>query len=563
MAKGEPQVRVAVVGDASQLKRALESAELSLHGFDKAFASVSTKTVALGAAMGGALLNVGTQVVDMVGQGLLWLPKLGAEFDSVADHTRVFLGNNQETLAAVDASFRDLLPKVASPMSDIGQVLDTVYGKLGYTGKAAETLSAQMLDLSRMTGTDLGQNVTNLTDAFNLWGISGDQAISTMDLVYRAFTNTQTPVTDIAEGLGAASVQLQVLGFSMEDVVALSAGLGKVGLNVGDINKSLNRMIKEHPGEELTTIFDDMVAGIQDGSITLEQVMYELGNKGGASFFQLAKSGKLNFGDLKAAILGGTDSIDQANKDTEDWPEKWAKVWNGIQLAIEPAATWIFDTLGGILDVLVTRDAEGNVTYNLAGAWDEVAKKWGEAWAVIQPVLATLWANLQVWWNDPKTQDTLKAIGSNLGGALATGISEGLKAILSANFKEWGIKSLLTAMGFGWAVGLFEFLGIDIGGDTPGTPEAPPALPPDYLSNPSSKYLTGKALGGSVVGGRPYLVGERGPELFVPRASGRIVANGKSGGDVNHFNIYATEPRATALEIIRQRRAATFLAGAA
>jgi phage-related minor tail protein len=36
----------------------------------------------------------------------------------------------------------------------------------------------------------------------------------------------------------------------------------------------------------------------------------------------------------------------------------------------------------------------------------------------------------------------------------------------------------------------------------------------------------GRATGGAVTPGRPYLVGERGPELFVPTASGRIDARG-------------------------------------
>ncbi len=34
--------------------------------------------------------------------------------------------------------------------------------------------------------------------------------------------------------------------------------------------------------------------------------------------------------------------------------------------------------------------------------------------------------------------------------------------------------------------------------------------------------LPGRATGGPVTPGRPYLVGERGPELFVPTASGRV-----------------------------------------
>lgn len=38
----------------------------------------------------------------------------------------------------------------------------------------------------------------------------------------------------------------------------------------------------------------------------------------------------------------------------------------------------------------------------------------------------------------------------------------------------------------------------------------------------------GRATGGPVTGGRAYMVGERGPELFVPTAAGRIEAYGSS-----------------------------------
>lgn len=44
------------------------------------------------------------------------------------------------------------------------------------------------------------------------------------------------------------------------------------------------------------------------------------------------------------------------------------------------------------------------------------------------------------------------------------------------------------------------------------------------------KSLTGKAMGGSVMGGTPYMVGERGPELFVPGSNGSIVPNDRMGG---------------------------------
>jgi phage-related minor tail protein len=41
-----------------------------------------------------------------------------------------------------------------------------------------------------------------------------------------------------------------------------------------------------------------------------------------------------------------------------------------------------------------------------------------------------------------------------------------------------------------------------------------------------------RALGGPVEAGSAYLVGEQGPELFMPGQSGRIIPNGQTGGTV-------------------------------
>ncbi len=44
--------------------------------------------------------------------------------------------------------------------------------------------------------------------------------------------------------------------------------------------------------------------------------------------------------------------------------------------------------------------------------------------------------------------------------------------------------------------------------------------------------LPGRATGGPVSPGRGYVVGERGPEVFVPTSSGRVEAGGSGGRDV-------------------------------
>jgi hypothetical protein len=45
--------------------------------------------------------------------------------------------------------------------------------------------------------------------------------------------------------------------------------------------------------------------------------------------------------------------------------------------------------------------------------------------------------------------------------------------------------------------------------------------------------VPGRAAGGSVTAGNPYIVGERGPELFVPGASGTIIPNKSAMGGMN------------------------------
>ena len=61
----------------------------------------------------------------------------------------------------------------------------------------------------------------------------------------------------------------------------------------------------------------------------------------------------------------------------------------------------------------------------------------------------------------------------------------------------------------------------------------------------------GRATGGAVSGGRPYMVGERGPELFVPASAGRIETRGAGRAPVN-VTINLATPRDTSPAIMAQ-----------
>lgn len=67
--------------------------------------------------------------------------------------------------------------------------------------------------------------------------------------------------------------------------------------------------------------------------------------------------------------------------------------------------------------------------------------------------------------------------------------------------------------------------------------------------------LPGRATGGTVSPGRGYIVGERGPELFVPTSAGRIDSNQDlaSGGRDVRVAINMVTPRGTAAPVAMRR----------
>ena len=110
------------------------------------------------------------------------------------------------------------------------------------------------------------------------------------------------------------------------------------------------------------------------------------------------------------------------------------------------------------------------------------------------------------------------------------------------------------------------------------SPNPTPTLTPEQQV---SRFTFGRANGGTVRRGQPYIVGERGAEMFIPDAGGRIIANHNLGGmggstnivvnvDASGSNVEGDEDEGRALgialsaaietELIKQKRPGGLLA---
>jgi TP901 family phage tail tape measure protein len=189
----------------------------------------------------------------------------------------------------------------------------------------------------------------------------------------------------------------------------------------------------------------------------------------------------------------------------------------------------IFTSVAGPLDLSKEKWANlgtkigmwiGDVGTAIANLPQTIGAAWNAMVSAVEAKASQLGATARAWVSD---------LGSAVSGAAGQLYSAGVALIDSL----WaGLKARFDAI-LGWARGLGARIGGAIGGVFSGAPApaasaargAPAVAPAIAGSSPATVAPEGRAIGGPVVAGVPYIVGERGPELFIPGASGAIATN--------------------------------------
>ena len=285
---------------------------------------------------------------------------------------------------------------------------------------------------------------------------------------------------------------------------------------------------------------------IEDGGVTFDVLtkMFDQANDAGGRFFNAYQnqSGTFNqaTSNMKDSIgiflsdvvtqSGAFDALTNAMMAASNWLLNYKQ---NIENAKQTVADWIeqLDTNTGIITFM-------------KDAWNQVVEMFNTQ---LRPALAQLWETLQPY------KPYLEALATVVGTVLYIAFLAAVKAIqilmnILILLLTWWTKIYDFIMGmfivalnkttdviqvviewvdklidkfksaWEWAGKLGDKAGAFIG---------------DSFVGKAWDKLTGKATGGPVSGGTPYIVGEAGPELFVPSSSGTIIPNGGMGGSVN------------------------------
>lgn len=461
----------------------------------------------LGTALGGAAVAgvaVGAAAIAGIGTAAV---KTASDFQQATAAIVTGTGASGDQLAAMEDTVKRLSGSTAGLNADfgtMGAVVAEVNTRTGATGEALENFSAQMLNLSRLTGGDAVRDTQLITRVMGDWGVSMKDSAALTDKLFGASQAFGISVEDLSAKVVRFGAPMRQMGFSLEESVALFGKWEKEGVNaelaIGSLRIAAGHFAKENiplqqglrdtmaaikgassESEGLAIAMDvfgaragpDMAAAIREGRFELDDAVTALQATGGG--LEDASQRALTMGDrmgiMKSKIMTsllpiGETLMDVFEKNGLPLLEKFADWFSGtgapaIQDFSEKAGAWISEFIERAKPII-----------------DDFSKKWDETLApamlMVQDALKRISEALGISQSDFSAMDVLLqglkytldavVIAVQAVGLAFQGIAWVVEQIRSAVDAARGLWEQLTKIGDILSSGKFDLLGGVAGG---------------------------------------------------------------------------------------------------
>ncbi len=321
---------------------AAEKAGTSSGGrFVKGFGGMSKKLAGqLGIAFGAVSL----------GAAAAGLVNVGKTFEETSNSITKKTGATGAALDDMMNATKGVAMKSGASIQTIGDAVAGVHQRLNLTGKPLQDLSAQVLRLSQVTGTDLNTTLTNTTRMFGDWSIKSKDQSKALDALYKASSISGVGIDKLSESVVQYGAPLRQLGYSYEQSLAMIGKWNKEGVNsqlvLGGMRKALATMAKagQDPKKEfpsLITQIQSMSSAAKAGQLAAQY----FGTKAGPDMAAAIREGRFSIADMTKQISDSDGALLKSAKNTATLSGKWGIFKNQISVLAEPAAKTLLDTL--------------------------------------------------------------------------------------------------------------------------------------------------------------------------------------------------------------------------
>ena len=384
MAKGKTlQAIVEIAGSISPtLGKSIEGAVGHL-------GNLNLKAIATGAAVGAIAVGTGKAVIE----ASKYLVDLGGKFDEVTDNIRIGTGATGDALDALMEDFDAVYSSVPTSMADASKAIADYNTRLGLTGPVLQDISVQAIQVADMLGDDLGTVIETSSKAFQAWNIEAEDMGDAMDYVFKASQSTGVGFSDLLTSVQTFAPQLQELGYSFEESIALIGQLDKAGVNtsevLGAMKKSVATFTKE--GKSASEGIAEYVEAIKNAETSAEaaSIAAEIfGTKSAAMMAENIRNGTLDVAALTEELEANAETINGCSEDTYDFAERLQLFKQKAEVAFRPLANTMFDALNDLMPVAA--DLMEGIIPLIEGMVDQLKPMVEDLIPVVVPLLQEL-----------------------------------------------------------------------------------------------------------------------------------------------------------------------------
>jgi phage-related minor tail protein len=423
---------VPIRADVDQLKKDLDGAEGTVKN-----ALGNMAKVAAGVGLGLAAAFAGATVAAF---------NLGATFDDAYDTIRAGTGKAGEELEGLKNDFKAVVADVPADFDKASAVVAELNKRTGATGETLQDLSKNILEFSRITGTDAVTNVASATRMFGDWSIATEDQAGSLDMVFRASQATGIGVDTLMGKVVQFGAPLRAMGFSIEESAAMLGKWEKEGVNtelvLGSMRIAMGKFADA--GIPAREGLDQTIAKLTEMGPSAEATalaMDVFGARAGPDMAAAILEGRFALGELFDQVANGSETVQSAAADTADGAERMKVAMNRVQLALEPVGSAVFNLQAVLIDKLAPA-LEGALT-----AAGPMIAAFAEGLApALDTVIETLGGLIQVFAE--RVLPVLTAVGGMVGEQLRpllAGLATAIVLVVVPAFIAWATTATAAA----------------------------------------------------------------------------------------------------------------------
>lgn len=285
--------------------------------------------------------------------------KAALDYQKAVATIRTGTGATGDALKSLEKDFKAVFTTVPQGASQVSSVLADLNTRTGLVGEPLQNLTRQIIDFSRVSGSDASQNVALFTRALGDWGIATEDASGAMDFLWKVSQTTGIGVGALQEKIVKFGAPLRQFGIGFEEAAVLMGKFEKEGVNTDVVFSGLRALLPKlaKEGIPLAEGFKELAEKIKEAGSAAEAnaiAISGFGSKAGPDMAAAIREGRFEIDALLKSIQSSDETVAKAAASSLTFTDKLQISLNKVTSALAPLGLKLLDIAGPVVEAFAT-----------------------------------------------------------------------------------------------------------------------------------------------------------------------------------------------------------------